>query len=86
MKITTKSGFKCDIDKKIMKDWRLIKALQKCQHEDTALDGGVELERMLLGVEGSNALESHLEALDGVVTADKVFEELTEIMGKLSKN
>ena len=88
MKITTKSGFKCEINKDIIKDWRLIKTLQKCQHDETALDGGVELENLLLGDKGSKELEKHIEALDGFVGADKLFEEMTEILEKLnpSKN
>lgn len=88
MKITTKSGFKCEVNKDIAKDWRLIKALQKCQHDETALDGGIELENLLLGVKGSTELEKHLEALDGFVSADKLFEEMNEILEKInpSKN
>ena len=86
MKITTKSGFKCDVNKDIMNDWRFIRSLGKCQNPDTALEGAIELETALLGKQGAIDLENHLEALDGLVKADRLFEELTEIMSNIDKS
>lgn len=84
MKITTKSGFKCEVKDKLAKDWRLIKVLAKCQKEETAFEGCIELENVLLGDKGAEALESHLEALDGYVDTEKLFAELTEIVETIS--
>lgn len=87
-KITTSSGFKCEVNSNVTKDWRFMKALGKCQHNDTALDGAIEVETALLGAKGAEALEKHLEELDGFVSAEKLFAELTEILSALddSKN
>lgn len=84
MNITTKSGFKCKVNDKLAKDWRLIKVLAKCQKEATAFEGCIELEAVLLGAKGADALEAHLEALDGYVDTEKLFAELTEIVDAIS--
>ena len=83
MKITTKSGFKCEVKENVVKDWRYVKALAKCQNDETALEGGVELVDVLLGAKGQKDLEKHLEALDGYVDAEKIFSEVTEIINVL---
>lgn len=84
IKVTTSSGFKCEIDPNVSNDWRLLRAIRKCQHEETAFEGGIELESILLKDKGSKALEAHLEALDGYVDAEKLFSELLEIIQSLS--
>lgn len=83
MKITTKSGFKCEVKENIKKDWRFIKAISKCQNDETALEGGIELESILLGAKGAKALESHLEEQDGYIDTEKLFAEITEIIEAL---
>ena len=88
MKITTKSGFKCEIRDEITNDWRLLRSIGKCQNDATALEGGQELELALLGVDGAKTLEDHIEKKEGFVSVQSLFAEITEILNKVdsSKN
>lgn len=88
IKIKTSSGFECEINSNKKNDWRLLKAISKCEHSETALEGGIELEAALLGPDGSDALEKHLEEQDGYVDISKLFDELREILDQIddSKN
>lgn len=83
MKITTKSGFKCEVKENIKKDWRFLKAIAKCNNNNTILEGGIELENLLLGAEGVKALESHVQTEDGYIDTEKLFAEITEIIEAL---
>ena len=78
MKVTTKSGFKCDINDHILEDWRLMAAISDSQADDpkTKMRAAVEMVRLILGdstdsyfdyIAGKN--ENHIVP-EEIVTAD----------------
>lgn len=81
----TKSGFKFKIDETKLNDYRFMKDLSKM--EENPLRFPAVLEK-LLGEEQEEALLEHLEDENGHVDAEKVAEELAEILssGKETKN
>ena len=88
MKGKTKSGFKFDIDERVLTDWRFTIAVAKTQGEDTLqkLAGANEMVELLLGAEGHQALIAHVAAAnDGYVPSDVFMEEVTEIMQSSAK-
>lgn len=89
MKITTKSGFECNIDKNILDDrgfLRLYSALIK-EPEDP-FDLFDQMEEKLLGAKGAAALTKHIIKVYGYESVKATSEELAEIIAGLnpSKN
>ncbi len=79
----TKSGFKYDVDERVLTDWRFTLAISKTQSGDDIqkLEGAKDMVELLLGKEGHQALINHVaKANDGFVPADVFMAEVTEIM------
>lgn len=78
----TKSGFKYEIDDRILSDWRFTMALTKCQKNDSIkqLEGAQEMVRLMLGDDGLEKFMEHImEQNDGFVPANVVMAEIQEI-------
>lgn len=85
MKIETKSGFTCEIDKDVIESWDFVKAIALCENEETAMSGIVGLELALLGKSGAKALEKHLKKVNGTCSASAMYAEFEDIMGQLNE-
>ena len=86
----TSTGFKYDIDDRILTDWRFTMALSKCQN-GTGMDqltGAQEMVSLMLGKDGLSDLMNHIsEKNDGYVPAEAVMAEVKEIFeSKIPKN
>ena len=78
----TRSGFKFDIDNRILKDWRFVSALTKCQQSKTEfgkLEGIQEMVRLLFGDKFEEYLAFVASKNDGFCDSDIIMEEIKEI-------
>ena len=87
----TKSGFKYEINEKILSDWRFLVAASKAQSKDSSeqLAGAVEMVQLILGNDGYEGLIKHIsERNDGSVPVEAVLNEVAEIINnhKETKN
>lgn len=86
----TKSGFKYDIDDRILNDWRYTMALTKCQHPSDIkkLEGATEMVQLMFGDDGLAKFMDHIkERNDGFVPIEVVIEEVQSIFeSKIPKN
>ena len=82
MDVKTKSGFKCKVNEKKMKDWRFVKALAKCDsgEEASVIEGLSFVVPFLLGEEGEEKLLNHVMDEDGVASSTKIIKEFKEIL------
>ena len=80
MKIQTKSGFVCNVDKEKVQDWRFAKALAKCDTDSTAIQGMSQAVTFLLGDSGENDLMEHVKEKNGAIPTEKVISEFREIL------
>lgn len=81
MKVKTKSGFSCDVNENLVKDWRFVKYLALCDSgdESDALKGITKAVPFLLGDKGEVALVEHI-AKDGVASTEDMIAEFKEII------
>lgn len=79
----TKSGFIFVIEEEKFNDFRTLKALAKADKGDTYAI--LEVVDRILGSEGTEKLEKHLETETGQVPVDKFFEEVREILDAASE-
>ena len=89
MKITTKSGFKCEVNENILDDrgfLRLYSALMKEPEDPFELFDEMELK--LLGEKGAAALSKHIIKTYGYESVKATSDEIGEIVAALnpSKN
>ena len=87
MKITTRSGFSCDIPDAAVNNMELVDALAEMQEENPLQISAVC--RLVLGKAQRKALYDHLRTEDGRVPADQVSAALNEIflaLGPDAKN
>lgn len=83
MRITTQSGFTCEIDPKVLDNMELVDALADVQGDNPLAYSTVS--RLVLGKETRAKLYDHLRTGDGRVPAADVDRELSEIMQALGK-
>lgn len=82
MQGTTKSGYKFDIDNRILKDWRFVSALTRCRQSKTEmekLDGIMEMTRLLFGDKFEEYLAFIASKNDGYCPAEVIMTEVSEI-------
>ena len=88
MKGKTKSGFKFDIDERILDDWAFIKAIAKAddsENPSAMLAGTVELVSLMFG-KNEKALMDHIRAHhDGFAPQEAVKDEILDVIEQ-SKN
>lgn len=91
MKITTKSGFKCEINENRVKDWRFISKNAKLSklsevNEIEAINMVNELLVFVLGESGTEKLFAHIEKQKEIVEAQDVISEYSEIVNKMRES
>lgn len=78
----TKSGYKYSIDDRILKDWRFVTALTKCQtakDEFLKLDGLQTMAKLLFGDKYEEFMDFIASKNDGYCPSEVVMTEITEI-------
>lgn len=89
MKITTKSGFRWNVDERTLSDWNFISAIAKLESSEknrrvTAMVGYAEA---VLGKNGVEKLVSHIRSKNsGAAPVDAVLKEVAEITNILKAN
>ena len=82
MKGTTKSGFKFNIDERIVEDWRLLDAIGLAESDDPGeqIRGTREVANLLLGKEKESLIKFLQEKNDGFVPATEMSSMIAEII------
>jgi hypothetical protein len=82
MKGTTKSGFKFNIDERIVDDWRLIDAIAMAESDDPGeqIKGSRAVADLLLGKEKESLIKFLQDKNDGFVPALAMTSTIAEIM------
>lgn len=78
----TRSGYEFNIDDRILKDWRFVAALTKCQKRSDqfeGLEGIQEMMSLLLGDKIGEFLDHIKSKNDGYCPADVIMLELQDI-------
>jgi len=79
----TKSGYEFNIDDRVLKDWRFVTALTKCQkaNNDTfaKLEGIQEMAKLLFGDKFDEYMNFIASKNDGFCPSDVIMVEITEI-------
>lgn len=78
-KISTSSGFECEISNYVLDDWDLLETLRKIDKGESQLV--IDACILLLGAEQYNKLKEHLRK-DGKLKATEMMQEFAEIMTK----
>lgn len=78
----TQTGFKYEIDERILSDWRLTKALVKTQKGSDVekLAGADEMIELLLGDKADDLMKHLQKKNEGFAPMDKLMAEITDIM------
>ncbi len=76
IKGVTKTGFKYQVSKERLNNYELLEAIGELDDNPLVLSKVVNL---LLGKEQTEKLKNHLRTKTGLVPADKLSEEITEI-------
>lgn len=85
----TRSGFEYDIDDRILKDWRFINALTKCQNSEgmKQLEGMQEMVNLLFGNKLEDFMKHIAEQNDGFVPSEAIMADVQDIFeSKIPKN
>lgn len=87
MKIKTKSGFVCDVNPDIVKDWRFCKGLAKCDSgdESAVIQGITFAVPFLLGEDGERKLIEHVTDKNGLAPVQEITKEFREIITLMGK-
>lgn len=72
----TKSGFEYELSRARIENYELVEALNEVEVNPLALPKTVNL---LLGVEQAKELKEHLRDEEGLISTDKLSEEIMEI-------
>lgn len=83
MKGKTSSGFKFEVDDRIIDDWRLLEAVSDTTSEDSIvqMNGLVKCIRLMLGDKGLKDLKEHIaKSNDGYIPSTQMNAEVTDIM------
>lgn len=78
----TRSGYKFNIDDRVLKDWRFVSALTKCQkrHDEfEGLEGIMEMAKMLFGDKYDEFMNFIASKNDGFCPSDVVMNEIQDI-------
>ena len=73
----TTSGFEFEVDERMMKDMRFVRVFREWQKNNFAQADVLDY---MLGKDGAEKLEEHLEDKSGYVDSQKVADEMSEIL------
>lgn len=85
MQVKTKSGFKCEINDKVLEDWRFTKAIARAHSEDDTerMNAAVDLVSLVLR-DNEEAYYKYVESKNnGIVTEDTVTKDLQSIIEQI---
>ena len=85
MKITTKTGFECEVNEKILSDYRFVKAIAKTKSKDPLISASALFDLVELLIGDDTELIEHC-TVDGIADTGKVSEEITDIISQLGKD
>lgn len=85
MQIKLSNGFKLNIEKSVVTDWRFVQAVAYSESKDEIkrLKGVVELADVLLGDQKEDLMDKIAKDNNGAVPTEKVSEIISEIILKL---
>lgn len=86
--IKTKSGFEISISERILRDWRVVKALSRAyssKKDASVIDAISDVLGVILG-DNEERFYQHLMGEDGVVSSEDVMDEAQEILGALGEH
>ena len=90
MKVTTESGFECEIRERAFDDYRVVKLLARLEAGDDGekVFAMTELFTRLLGAEQEEALIRHLEETspDGIATTERMNAEIASVMKAVTES
>ena len=83
----TKSGFKYEIDERVINDWRLLKYIAMSESSDPSeqIKGASSLVSLLLGDQEQALMEHLADKNDGYVPAVAVTEAITDIITSVNE-
>lgn len=86
--LTTSSGFECDINPKIVKDYRFVKLMRNIMSDDKneQFKSLVDMIHFLLGEEGEERIMTHVMDEDGIADIELINKEVTEILATLQND
>ena len=87
MQVKTKSGFKCDINDKILVDWRFTRAVAKTHADDDVerMNAAVDLVSLILR-DNEEAYYKYVEKKNGgIVSEDIVTKDLVSIIEQVKE-
>lgn len=86
MKVTTKSGFKCEINERVLDDWRFVRAIAKSKSDDAndKLRGAIDIVSLIMG-DNEEAFYKYLSSKDpdGIVSESVVTDDLVSIIDQI---
>ncbi|SDQ54741.1 hypothetical protein LHA31_02525 [Carnobacterium viridans] len=74
--VKTKSGFEIELSKDRLNNYELLEAVSEIDEDPSAI---TRVLKLLLGKEDTNRLKDHIRTEDGIVPADKLTDEITEM-------
>lgn len=85
MKVTTKSGFKCEINDKCLNDWRFAKAVARSHSDDdnVRMNAAVDMVALILRDNEEAYYDYVAEHNDGIVDETIVTDDLVSIIDQV---
>jgi len=86
MEITTKTGFKCDINEKMLTDYRFVKAIAKTKSKDILIRASALFDLVELLIGDDSELIAHCTTEDGIANTERVEEEILDIIKQMGND
>lgn len=87
VKVTTESGFTCEVNEKSLRDWRFIHALRDMAQKDAMIrmQGVYNMILLILREDGEKQLSEHVKDDSGFIDSALMAKEVNEIVIKLKE-
>lgn len=86
MKIKTKSGFKFELDERVLNDYRLVRAIARADDKNNphnVLGGLVDLVSLIFRKDEQRLMEHIAEKNDGFVDQERIKEEIADVFSQV---